>query len=185
MEDSGIIALYWQRDQRAISETDSKYGLFCRSLAQRILSSREDAEECVNDTWHRAWNTMPPERPRSLRAYLARIARNLSIDRWRKSRAKKRNIELEVMLSELEDCAAGGVSAEAAAENREITEGIERWLRSLPQEERRFLLGRYWYGKRVDELAAAAGCTPNRMAQRLRRLREGLRQSLEEEGISV
>ena len=105
MEDSGIIALYWQRDQRAISETDSKYGLFCRSLAQRILSSREDAEECVNDTWHRAWNTMPPERPRSLRAYLARIARNLSIDRWRKQSAQKRGgKEMIFALDELGEC---------------------------------------------------------------------------------
>ena len=90
MEDAAIIALYWARDQRAISATDEKYGTPCRALATRLLDSREDGEECVNDTWHRAWNTMPPQRPVSLRAYLLKIVRNLSIDRWRGRQARKR-----------------------------------------------------------------------------------------------
>ena len=90
MEDSAIVALYWQRDQQAITASDEKYGALCRGLSWNILESREDAEECVNDTWHRAWNTMPPQRPVSLRAYLARIVRNLSIDRYRLRRSQKR-----------------------------------------------------------------------------------------------
>ena len=96
MEDSAIIDLYWARDQYAITASDEKYGALCRGLSQNILSSREDAEECVNDTWHRAWDTMPPQRPGSLRAYLAKIVRNLSIDRWRARRAEKRGEGREV-----------------------------------------------------------------------------------------
>ena len=87
MEDSAIIGLYWTRNESAISASDEKYGTLCRNLSQSILDSREDAEECVNDTWKRAWDTMPPQRPNSLRSYLAKITRNLSIDRWRARRA--------------------------------------------------------------------------------------------------
>src|SRR5699024_4929848 len=90
MEDGVIVELYWQRDQRAIGASEEKYGGLCRSLSWSILQSREDAEECVNDTWHRAWTTMPPQRPGSLRAYLVRSVRNLSIDRYRARRSQKR-----------------------------------------------------------------------------------------------
>ena len=89
--DGAIIELYWQRDEQAITASDQKYGGLCRSLSQNILDRWEDAEECVNDTWHRAWVTMPPQRPGSLRAYLVRIVRNLSIDRYRARRSPPRN----------------------------------------------------------------------------------------------
>ena len=128
MEDSAIIDLYWARDQYAISASDEKYGALCRNLSQNILSSREDAEECVNDTWHRAWDTMPPQRPGSLRAYLAKIVRNLSIDRWRARKAQKRGAGLEVLLSELEDCVPASPSAEAETEAGLVSDCIDRWL---------------------------------------------------------
>ena len=103
MEDTAIVELYWARDQRAITASDEKYGGLCRGLSFNILASREDAEECVNDTWHRAWDTMPPQRPASLRAYLVRLVRNLSIDRWRARKSQKRGEGLEALVLELED----------------------------------------------------------------------------------
>lgn len=183
MEDLAIVELYWARDQRAITETDRKYGSFCAALARNILASVQDAEECVNDTWHRAWVTMPPQRPGSLRAYLGRIVRNLAIDRWRKNKAQKRGEGLDVMLSELEGCLPGGTSPERELENREITRAIEGWLTTLSREERAIFLRRYWHAVPVAELAQSWGCTPNRMSQRLLRLRTSLRRYLEEREV--
>ena len=104
MDDAAIIELYWARDEDAIVQTQQKYGPYCRTIAKNILGVPEDAEECVSDTWHRAWNAMPPQRPDSLGAFLGRIVRNLSISRWRRERAQKRYAGLEEQLSELEDC---------------------------------------------------------------------------------
>ena len=183
MEDSAIVRLYWDRDQRAIPASEEKYGSRCRGVSYGILSSREDAEECVNDTWHRAWDTMPPQRPGCLRAYLCRLARGLSIDRWRARRAQKRGEGTEVLLSELEDCVPAAPSAEEVWEAREVAAAIDRWLDGLDRESRALFVRRYWYGDRVDELAARWGRTPNGTAQRLRRLRAGLRRALEREGV--
>lgn len=185
MEDAAIIELYWARDQQAIVESDQKYGAFCAGLARNILSSIQDAEECVNDTWHRAWNTIPPQRPGSLRCYLGRIVRNLAIDRWRRGKAQKRGEGMEVMLSELEGCLPGAQSPERELENREITQAIEGWLDTLNQEERALFLRRYWNGERVADLAQAWHCTPNRMAQRLLRLRGSLRRHLQEKEVEI
>lgn len=182
MEDQIIVALYWSRDQRALGESQKKYGSLCFRLSENILASREDAEECVSDTWLRAWDTMPPQRPESLRAYLARICRNLSLDRWRARRARKRGAGLEVLLEELEDCAAAP-SAEEVSESREIVRCIDRWLAGLPEDDRTAFLRRYWFGLSVKELARQEACAPQQMTQRLYRLRQGLRRTLEEEGI--
>ncbi len=183
MEDRQIIELYWNRDQQAVVESDSKYGAFCGVMARNILGSVQDAEECVNDTWHRAWDTIPPHRPGSLRAYFGRIVRNLSIDRWRRNRAQKRGEGMELMLSELEDCLPGGNTPQQELENREITRTLEAWLKTLTGEERAIFLRRYWYGTGVTELAAQWGCTPNRMSQRLFKLRKELKVYLQEREV--
>lgn len=185
MEDAAIIGLYWVRDERAITASDEKYGRLCRSLSRDILDSPEDAEECVNDTWRKAWDTMPPQRPGSLRAYFVKITRNLSIDRWRARRAEKRGAGLAVLLEELEECLPAAPSAEEISEARETARAIDRWLSQLSPADRTAFLRRYWYGQRVDRVAAQAGCSPNSMAKRLGRLRDGLRKALEQEGISV
>ena len=185
MEDSAIVDLYWARDQLAITASDEKYGPLCRSLSQNILNSWEDAEECVNDTWHRAWNAMPPQRPGCLRAFFAKIVRNLSLDRWRAQRARKRGEGAEALVLELEDCVPTAPSAEEETEAREAARCVDRWLDTLPREDRVIFVRRYWYGQRVDELAAQLGYTPNRLAQRLFRLRSGLRRALEEEGVRL
>ena len=187
MEDAAIIGLYWARDERAVSASDEKYGRLCRSLSRDILDSPEDAEECVNDTWQRAWDTMPPQRPNSLRAYFAKITRNLSIDRWRAHRAEKRGNGLTVLLEELEEALPlpAAPSAEELTEARETARAIDRWLDTLSPADRTAFLRRYWYGQRVDQVAKQAGRSPNSMAKRLGRLRDGLRKALEQEGICV
>lgn len=185
MEDQAIVELYWSRDQQAITASDEKYGSLCRTLSHHIVLSWEDADECVNDTWHRAWTTMPPQRPDSLRAYLCRIVRNLSIDCWRRKGRQKRDSSLEILLGELEDCLPAVSDPAHLTEEQETASVIDRWLDTLPREDRKLFLRRYWYGDPVDQLARAVDWTPNRMAQKLRRLRLSLKKTLEKEGISL
>lgn len=185
MEDAQIISLFFRRDESALAETDRKYGPFCRQTARNILTLRENAEECVNDTYHAAWNAIPPQEPRSLRAFLGRIVRNLAITRWRAGRARKRYDGMEVLLSELDDCVPGGEGTEEAADRHWLGELISSWLEGLPEEDRRLFVRRYWYGDGVGELARETGCTPNQMAQRMLRLRKGLRGVLEQEGAAL
>ena len=185
MEDHAIIELYWARDEAAISASDQKYGPMCRTLSRNILMSREDTEECVNDTWHRAWITMPPQRPQALGAYLSRICRNLSIDRWRSTKSQKRDCGGQVLLSELEECIPGAYATDGIAEAHEVAEALDRWLDTLALEDRALFLRRYWYGYPVAELARERGEPQNRTAQKLHRLREKLRMALTKEGIVV
>ena len=183
MDDGQIIELYFKRDEAAIRETETKYGAACRGLAMNILTLRQDAEECVNDTWHAAWNRIPPVIPASLKAFLGKITRDIAISRYRANRAKKRFDGAQTLLSELAECVPAGESAETAVERGELSMIINRWLYSLPGDDRALFVRRYWYGDRVKELAKQCACTPNQMAQRMRKLREGLKAALEEEGV--
>ena len=185
MEDIGIVELYWARDQKAIAASEEKYGPLCRGLSYNILTSWEDAEECTNDTWQSAWNTMPPQRPGSLRAYLCRIVRNLSLDRWRASHAWKRGEGAAELSLELEDCLPHAPSAEEVSEAHALTAALDQWLDSLDRADRALFLLRYWYGQPVHELALNRHWSANRTAQRLRRLRLHLKKFLEGEGIVV
>ena len=184
-DDAAIVALYWDRDFRALEATQEKYGYACRALAQNLLDSPEDGEECVNDALHRLWETIPPQRPASLGAYLRKIVRNLAIDRWRQRTARRRGEGLTALSLELEDCLPAVPSAESVAESREITAALDRWLDGLPREDRVLFVRRYWYGDRVDELARRRGVSPNRLAQKLYRLRGSLKRALEKEGITL
>ena len=184
MEDSAIVALYWQRDQQAITASDEKYGALCRGLSWNILESREDAEECVNDTWHRAWNTMPPQRPARLAPYLGRITRNLALDRYDRLHARKRG-GVDLVLEELSDAlpAAGAVSdrMDAAETARLITE----FLRGLPPEPRQIFLRRYWYCDPTRAIARRCGVSEGKVRVTLHRTRQKLRVYLEEKGVRV
>lgn len=185
MEDVAIIELYWARNEDALTQTDRKYGPMCRSLAFNILSDQQDSEECVNDTWHRAWNTMPPQRPSSLRAYLGRIVRNLSISRLRERTAQKRGGGVKVMFSELEDCLPSTTRIDQDMDAKELAHAISRWLRTLDADDRVLFVRRYWYGEPLHTLAAQWGFESNRMAKRMLKLRRSLKQSLEQEGFDV
>ena len=185
MEDSKIIQLYWDRDESAIPATAAKYGGFCHSVALNLLGGREDAEECVNDTWHAAWRSMPPQRPARLRAWLGRVVRNLALDRWKRDHAQKRSPGVTVLLDELGDCVPSPQSVERAMEAAELAETIERWLAALPKADRVLFVRRYWYGMPLKDLAGLAGTAPDRLAQRMYRLRLSLKAALEEEGITI
>lgn len=183
MEDAGIIELFWQREEAAITETNEKYGRFCHGIAYNILSVHEDAEECVNDTWHKTWTSIPPERPNSLRAWLGRLVRNLSLDRWRKSRAKKRYNGMETLLSELEDCIPAPVTVESYIEGRELSVTIDRWLDTQKKQDRVLFVRRYWSGVPVKSLAGEMGIAPSKAAKQLYNLRLSLKSFLEKEEI--
>ncbi len=188
MEDAAIVSLYWARDPAAVSATQEKYGGACQQLAAGLLGSVEDGEECLNDALHRLWETIPPKRPESLKGYLKKIVRNLAIDRWRSRRAAFRGSGLETLALELEECCPGlprMPSAEEAVEGKETAAAIDRWLETLPREDRILFVRRYWYGDALEDLALRRGMKRNALSQKLHRLRGSLRRHLEKEGITV
>ena len=183
MEDGQIISLYWNRDQRAIQETAGKYGKLLHSIAWNLLQSREDAEECVNDTYLRAWEAIPPTRPTAFRTWLGHITRNLSLDRWKSRRAEKRGGGL--LLGELEECLPAPAGPEGVLEEQELAEALNVFLRGLSREGRAIFLRRYWYGQSVAEVAEALGCGEGKVKSSHFRSRKALRAFLEKEGIAV
>ncbi len=184
MTDEQIIQLYFDRDQAAIAETDRKYGAYCHSIAANLLG-REDSEECVNDTYHTAWTRIPPEIPQSLKAFLGRIVRNLSISRFRHLHAQKRSSGADVLLSELEDCLPSSQTVESVADSRELSRLISSWLGTLSGDDRALFVLRYWHGTAVQDLAQKCGCTPNALSLRIRRLRKNLKHYLEAKGVVI
>lgn len=185
MEDIQIIELYWQRNEQAIAETSSKYGTFCFGIAKNILSIYEDAEECVNDTYHQAWNVIPPQRPLKFKPWLGKIVRNIALNLWNKNHTQKRYAGMTELLSELEDCIPSSQTVEQEIEEKELTEQIDRWLRSLDREDRILFVRRYWNGVALRDLASEQGIAPGTLAQRIYRLRIGLKTVLEKEGIHL
>ena len=182
MTDQKIIDLYFSRDEKAILETERAHGEFCMGVSMSILRNRMDAEECVNDTWLRAWNAIPPTIPRCLRAFLCKIVRNLSIDRYREKRKALPSVELEAALAEL----SAGIPPEAEREGAAaLSDLLDHFLRAEEEVDRRLFLGRYWYGAAVQELARGSGMTPNAVTKRLGKTRERLRVYLSERGYSV
>ena len=184
MEDREIVALYHARDEGAISETAAKYGAFCLRIALNLLGIREDADECVNDTWLAAWRRMPPELPASLRAFLGRITRNLSLDRLRR-RAARRGGGAVLALEELSDCLPARETAESEFDRRELARALERFLDGPNERQRRLFLLRYWYLRPVKEAAAELGMRENAASAALFRLRRALRTFLEQEGVAI
>lgn len=183
MDDNGIVQLYWQRSEKAITETDKKYGGYCYHIAYNILINREDAQECVSDTYLAAWHAMPPGKPGILSAFLGKITRNLSIDRWRKSAARKRGGgEIQVALEELGDCVSCSDTVEEAFDRRELSRSVNAFLAGLTDTERNVFLCRYWYLDSVKEIAAFFGFSESKVASMLLRLRKRLRTHLEKEG---
>ena len=183
MEDNQIIELYFRRDESALTETANKYGTFCLRIAMNVVTVREDAEECVNDTYHTAWNQIPPTRPDSFKAFLGKIVRNFAISKYRTLHAKKRFNGLEVMLSEIGDCVPSLTSVEEEVEGKELTEYINTWLADLKTEDRMLFVSRYWYGDEVKDLARKCGVSTVKMTQRMLRLRRKLKVFLEERGV--
>lgn len=183
MEDSGIVALYWQRDESAIRETASKYGGYLNIISYQILLNAEDAEECVNDTYFDAWNTMPPHRPSILATFLGKITRRISIDLWRKRSADKRGGgEVVLALDELAECVSGSDDIEAAFERQELQRKLNDFLLGLAARERQVFLCRYWYLDSVSDISRRFGFSESKTKSMLFRTRQKLRIMLEKEG---
>lgn len=184
MEDQGIIALFFARSERAIEETDKKYGGYCYSIAYNILSNREDSEESVNDTYLAAWNTIPPRNPNFFNAFLAKITRYISIDRWRKNSTKRRGGgQIILALEELGECIAGG-NVETGFARAELTKVINEFLSSLSESERNVFLCRYWYMDSIQTISQISGFSQSKVTSMLHRTRGKLRKVLREEGYA-
>ena len=183
MEDREIVELFWQRSEKALAESRAKYGGLCRHVALGVLGSPEDAEEAVSDALLRAWNSIPPQRPDCLDAYLAKLSRRAAVDLLRKERAGKRwSGEAALALEELEDCVPGASGPEEALEASELASLIARFLRSQPELSRKVFLRRYWYVESLSEIAQAFGWSESKVKSILFRTRKGLGRFLEKEG---
>lgn len=176
MEDNQIVELYWQKNTDAISETSNKYGAYCFTIADNILHSAEDSEECVNDTWLHAWNAIPPQKPNILRMFLAKITRNLSFNRFTARSAEKRGGgEIILVLDELSECLAGSADVETAYEVAELEQCIRRFVRALPERDRNVFVRRYFFTEPITAIAERYGLTRSNVAVILSRTRKKLK----------
>lgn len=186
MDDNLIIDLFLERTENAISEVSKKYERYCHSIAYRILYSNEDAEECVNDTWLRTWNAIPPARPNRLSTFLGKITRNLSLNRYEKMNTEKRGGGMvEIAISELEHCIPSDTSVEDEIEEIYITELINRFLDTLPIKSRNVFVQRYWYLCSITDISTDLGISENTVKSILFRTRNQLKQHLRKEGVLI
>lgn len=186
MSDDQIVTLYWQRDETAIAATEERYGNYLFRIAYNILANREDCCESVNDTYLRAWYSMPPHRPSVLSTYLGKITRQLSIDIYRKRhRAKRKNSEYAISLSELEECVSGGETPEERISARLLGESINCFLRTLSPDARALFVGRYYFMDPLKKVAAYCNMTESKAKSLLFRTRNQLREYLREDGFEV
>ena len=183
MQDKEIVALYFDRNEKAIEYTQQKYRAYCHSVAHRLLRDEQDDEECLNDVWLAAWESIPPNRPLSLKSYLGRITRNLSAKRLRDINRKKRGKDLTVYLEELSDALPADDGVESSLESAVLREAIERFLMRQSAVNRSLFICRYYYLDSIGELALRFGLSENSVKLRLLRLRQKLREELVKEGI--
>jgi RNA polymerase sigma-70 factor (ECF subfamily) len=184
VDDPKIVQLYWDRDERAIPATADKYGGYCAAIARNILGNHEDAEECVNDTYLSAWNAMPPHRPSVLSAFLGKLTRNLSFNRYKRSTAHKRGGgELPGVLDELSECVSGQDDPEQALDRQELVEAINDFLDALSPAKRSIFICRYWYTDSISDIAHRHGMKDGAVSMTLSRLRAKLRDYLLERGF--
>ncbi len=186
MDDNAIIDLYFARDQQAVQATVQAYGAYCASIAQRILDDRGAAEECVNDAWLKCWQSIPPQRPRSLKSFAGRIVRNLALSALRADAAQKRGGgQVRLALEELGEVVSGSDTPEGALDRQAFRAALDGFLAGLPERNRNLFLRRYWYLDSVEQLARRFGMSRTQVTTTLHRLRQRLRVHLEQEGFEV
>ena len=186
MKDSEIIELYWNRNETAISESSSRYGGYCYSIAYNILRNKEDSDECLNDTWLKTWNAIPPQRPQKLSAFLGKITRNLSLDKWKARTAQKRGgDEITLIIDELEECIPATFSVEQAISDAELEKTINHFLHMLPERECNLFLSRYWHGNSLSIIANTFSMKENNVKASLFRTRKKLKEYLIKEDIFI
>ena len=186
MEDAKIIDLYWDRDETAITETQAKYGNYCRAIALRITGNMQDMEECVNDTYLGAWNSMPPHRPKFLQAFLGKIARNLSLKKYRDKTAQKRGGgENALAFEEFEEMVGTENTVEEKIAADEIAQIINGFLKDRKKQERQVFVCRYFYFESIEEICRRFGFGESKVKMMLKRMRDQLREVLEREGVLI
>ncbi len=185
MDDCRIVALFLARAEEAIAALNEKYGRLCRRIALNILKNDADAEEIQSDTALAVWNTVPPNEPNPLLPYVCRIARNLSLDRYRYNHAARRDSGSDVLLSEIGEIVSDTAGAEDASMASLVASAVSDFLRTQNEADRRLFVRRYWYGDAVEEIAQNLGITPNSASVKLHRMRARLKEFLEKRGISV
>ncbi len=183
MEDEKIVALYWERNENAIRETDRKYGSYCYAIAYNVLHSHEDSEECVNDTWNGAWNAMPPEKPTRLQGFLARMTRNIAIDRYRHDSAQKRSAEVESAIDEYWECIP---NKDASIEDEFVLkQAINGFLATLDLRTRVIFMRRYWYSMSVKDIANCMRLSEGHVSVILHRTRSKFKNYLTKNGVFI
>ena len=185
MDDKMIVDLYWERSPIAIAETQKKYEKYCYSIAYRILGSSEDAEECVNDTYMSAWDAMPPHKPSQLSTFLGKLTRNISLNRYYRDHAKKRNPQTDLILHEVEEFVSASESDTEMTDELVLRDAINRYLGLLPREKRIIFVRRYWYLSTVKEIARDLGLSESKVKVTLLRTRNQFKAYLEKEGIEI
>ena len=183
MDDNRIIELFWSRSEEAISETQKKYGAYCRYIAKNVLGSDEDAEECVNDTYLKVWNSVPPARPQNFSAFIGTVARNLALNKLDFKNAKKRSTQTNLALSELEEVIPD--SKKDPSDELALRDALNGFLSSLPRLTRMMFVRRYWYLSPIREIARDYGVSESRVKVTLMRTRNRLKEHLEKEGINI
>ena len=183
MSDEAIIQLYWERNERAIKETDAKYGRYLFTVAHNILCDRQDCEECLNDTYLGTWNRIPPARPSVFQSFLSKIMRNIAIDRFRKNDAAKRvPSEMLISLEELDECLFRSPSAEEEYLASELAKVLNTFLRSLPARREFIFICRYYYADSHQTIATMLGVGESTVRRELAQIRSALKERLEQEG---
>lgn len=185
LEDSKIIELFFSRMEQAIAELSEKYGTVCTRIARNILKNNLDAEECVNDTYLAAWNTIPPQKPEPLRTYIFRIVRNIAIAKYHANTSEKRNSYYDVALEELEDCLASFVTVEQEISANELSREIDSFLDALDRDSRVMFVRRYWYADSISDLAKIFQTSNNNVSVRLSRTRKKLKTYLKKGGLEL
>ena len=184
MEDKNIIQLYFERSEAAISETAVKYGKLCHTIAYNILYNEEDSEECVNDTYMKAWEVIPPQIPEKLAAFLGKITRNLAISKYRHNSSLKRGGgQVDLALEELEECISDQNTTEQAVSDKLFVEQLNKFLEDLSAEKRKVFMQRYWYLRPIHEIAEEFSMSESKVKMILHRTRNTLKEALEKEGI--
>ncbi|MBR5825503.1 MAG: sigma-70 family RNA polymerase sigma factor [Clostridia bacterium] len=186
MDDKDIIKLYFDRSEKAISKTSEKYGRYLMRIAKNILISHQDSEECVNDTYLKAWNSIPPKTPQSLRAYLGRITRNSAINLCKKRTAEKRGTSVaDIIFSELEACIPSELTVEKDIDEKFLISLLEDFLRDQKEKNRNIFVRRYWYCESLSQIAKDLSMKESTVASILYRMRLNLKEKLEKEGLTV
>ena len=186
MNDDMILNLYWTRSESAVGETAKKYESYCFVIANNILSNKEDAEECVNDTYLKAWESIPPQRPAIFRSFLGKITRNLALNKYKEQRTQKRGgDEVALLFSELEACVPSGSNVELECEAGIAVDAINSCLMSMNSENRTVFVRRYWYADSIGAIASRYQMSESRVKSMLFRTRNILKNYLENEGVAL